>query len=68
MSYMICTTCRSLVSKNNTGTCLGCQQGFKGIPCKDYYEPEPEKKEEELKKKLKKRKKEIEDILEEKKV
>ena len=37
MNYMTCQTCRSTVTLNNIGICLGCQRGFIGIPQEDEY-------------------------------
>ncbi len=32
MNYMTCTSCKGVVSVNNTGTCLRCQMGFTQTP------------------------------------
>lgn len=35
--WMTCTTCKTVVKANETGTCLSCQGGFTGKLGKDAY-------------------------------
>lgn len=35
--WMTCTTCKTVVIANETGTCLSCQGGFSGEIGKDAY-------------------------------
>lgn len=37
MNFMCCTSCRCCVQQNETGICLACQRGFKGVPQEDAY-------------------------------
>lgn len=45
-NWMQCTTCKSVVRFNNTGICIGCQEGFRTSSpralCKDEEEPSKE--------------------------
>ena len=42
MNFMECTTCKAVVLANNTGTCLGCQNGFVFEKQEDAWKPEYE--------------------------
>lgn len=59
MNFMNCATCGGLVQVNATGTCLGCQRGFVGIPQEDAWINSKEGK----RCVLENRKKEVEDAL-----
>lgn len=37
INYMMCTTCKQVVSQNPTGICLGCQSGFSYKTSKDSF-------------------------------
>jgi len=59
MKYMTCNTCRATVQVNNTGICLGCQQGSNKAEKADHHR---DYKSNELKELLS-REKAIEDAL-----
>lgn len=61
MEYMICTSCHACVQVNNTGICLGCQQGFNSDIIEDHYQFH---KLDEIER-LKEREKELEDAIKE---
>ena len=74
-NWMQCTTCKAIVSQNNTGICLGCQGGFTGpkeeeqchIPIETSYKRDARLRQDEKIAKMKKRQKELEDALKERK-
>lgn len=59
---MHCTTCKTLVTVNNTGTCLGCQRGFVKEPQEDSHEYHQRQEEKILVEMLEKQEKDLEKI------